>query len=137
VVHRTVGEVPDPNGEIQTSGIEFIEEPVDGVQAQPDARGCLAEMGEQRRTSSTSTLSGRTILNNQSAVRASNTLSCDTRVVIWARAIRTGSIRAIARGVGRMPSELRVRSSSPNSVRMLVSMNYGFFVFLCAPAGIE
>jgi hypothetical protein len=50
VVHRAVGEIPDPDSEIQTSGIEFIEEPVDGVQAQPDTWGCLAEMGEQRRT---------------------------------------------------------------------------------------
>ena len=55
--------------------------------------------------SSTSTLSGSPIRNRRSAVRASNALSRDTRAVIWARAIRTGSTRASARGVGRMPSE--------------------------------
>jgi hypothetical protein len=64
-----------------------------------------------------SMLSGNPNLNVRTAVAGSKAWSRDTSASTCTSMVRTGSSNVTARGVRRMPSEPRVRSSSSNNSR--------------------
>ncbi len=88
---------------------------VEGAQPEADAGRLASQEGSNRGMRYASTLPGTARVKPRSTVAGSKESSRRTMHWNWRTADRTGSTRATARGVSRMPSGARVSNSSPSS----------------------